>query len=385
VTKSGSGSGTVASSPVGINCGATCSASFAVGSQVTLTATPASGSVFSGWSGAGCSGTGSCLVTMNAAQAVNASFTQLYTLTVTKAGSGSGTVTSSPAGINCGATCSASFASGTSVTLTATPASGSVFGSWSGAGCSGTGSCVVTMNAAQSVTATFLPNPSQAQTVSFIARGDFAVGTNPKSVAVSDFNGDGRLDLAVTNASSYDVPGTVSVLLGNGDGTFQPVQSFAAGNDAYSVAVGDVNGDGRPDLAVANAGSNTVSVLLGNGVRTFQPAPSFAAGSGVFCLAVGDVNGGERPDLVVANAGGSSGVPGTVSVLLGNGDGTFQPARTFNTGVIGLNYSVAAGDVNGDRKLDLAVANQYDNTVSLLLGKGDSAFQRARSFAEGNG
>src|SRR5207245_5402868 len=132
-------------------------------------------------------------------------------------------VTSSAVGINCGATCSASFASGTSVTLTAVPASGSVFGSWSGAGCSGTGSCVVTMNAAQSVTATFLPNPSQAQTVSFIARGDFAVGTNPKSVAVSDFNGDGRLDLAVTNASSYDVPGTVSRLLGNGDRTLPPV------------------------------------------------------------------------------------------------------------------------------------------------------------------
>src|SRR5207247_9764469 len=131
------------------------------------------------------------------------SFTQLYTLTVTKTGSGGGTVTSSPAGIICGATCSASFASGTSVTLTATPASGSVFTGWSGAGCSGTGSCAVTMNAAQSVTAPFLPNPLPAQTVSFIARADLEVGTNPKSVAVSDFNGDGRPDLAVVNVSSY--------------------------------------------------------------------------------------------------------------------------------------------------------------------------------------
>src|SRR5207245_590459 len=166
VTKTGSGSGTLTSSPAGIDCGATCSASFASGTSVTLTAAPASGSVFTGWSGAGCSGTGICVVTMSAAQSVNASFTQLYTLTVTKAGSGSGTVASSPAGIDCGAMCSAAFASGTQVTLTAVPASGSVFGSWSGAGCSGTGSCVVTMNAAQSVTATFLPNPSQAQTVS---------------------------------------------------------------------------------------------------------------------------------------------------------------------------------------------------------------------------
>src|SRR5207247_1582297 len=253
VTKAGSGGGTVTSSPAGIDCGAACSATFASGTSVTLTAMPASGSVFSGWSGAGCSGTGTCVVTMSAAQAVTASFTQMYTLIVTPAGRGSGTGMSSPEGINCGTTCSASFVGGKQVTLTATPASGSAFTGWSGAGCSGTGSCVVTMNAAQSVTATFLPNPSQAQTVSFIARGDLEVGTNPKSVAVSDFNGDGRPDLAVVNVSSYDVPGTVSVLLGNGDGTFQPVQSFAAGSDARSVAVGDFNGDGRPDLAVANA------------------------------------------------------------------------------------------------------------------------------------
>src|SRR5207245_2632375 len=244
--------------------------------------------VLIGWNGAACSGTGTCVVTMTAAHAGSATFTQRYTLSVTPAGSGSGTVTSSPAGIECGAACSASFASGTSVTLTATPASGSVFSGWSGAGCSGTGICVVTMSAAQSVTATFLPNPSPAQTISFIARADLEVGTNPKTVAVSDFNGDGRLDLAVANVSSYDVPGTVSVLLGNGDGSFQPVQSFAAGSDARAVAVGDFNGDGRPDLAVANAGSNTVSVLLGNGNGTFQPALNSAAGYYPVSVAVGD-------------------------------------------------------------------------------------------------
>src|SRR5881397_3916039 len=123
-----------------------------------------------------------------------------------------------------------------------------------------------------------LPNPAPAQTVSFIARADLEVGTNPRSVAVGDFNGDGRLDLAVTNASSYDVPGTVSVLLGNGDGTFQSALSFAAGSNPLSVAVGDVNGDGRLDLAVANYYSNDVSVLLGNGDGTFQPALTFGAG-----------------------------------------------------------------------------------------------------------
>src|SRR5713101_5173302 len=155
VTPAGSGSGTVTSSPVGINCGTTCSAAFAGGSQVTLTATPASGSAFTGWSGAGCSGTGTCVVTMNAAQAVSATFTQGDTLTVTKAGSGIGTVSSNPAGIDCGVTCSAAFVSGTQVTLTATPTNGSGFAGWSGAGCSGTGTCIVTMNAAQAVSATF--------------------------------------------------------------------------------------------------------------------------------------------------------------------------------------------------------------------------------------
>src|SRR5206468_12897493 len=96
------------------------------------------------------------------------------------------------------------------------------------------------MSAAQSVTATFLPNPSPAQTISFIARADLEVGTNPKTVAVSDFNGDGRLDLAVANVSSYDVSGTVAVRLGTGDGALQSAQSFAAGSGARGVAVGVV-------------------------------------------------------------------------------------------------------------------------------------------------
>jgi len=155
VTKAGSGGGTVASSPRGIICGATCSASYINGTVVTLTAAPDTpGSTFAGWSGA-CTGTGTCSVTMSAAKSVTATFNVIkYTLTVGKAGTGSGTVTSSPSGINCGTTCSTSFNSGTVVTLTATPATGSTFAGWSGA-CTGTGSCKMTMNAAESVTATF--------------------------------------------------------------------------------------------------------------------------------------------------------------------------------------------------------------------------------------
>jgi hypothetical protein len=132
-------------------CSSTCSASFTAGAQVSLTAVPASGWLFTGWGGA-CSGTGSCNVTMNAANSVSATFVQLFALSVNVGGSGS--VTSSPAGISCGATCSANFTIGTQVTLTASPASGWSFNGWGGA-CSGNGSCPVTMNSIESVTAMF--------------------------------------------------------------------------------------------------------------------------------------------------------------------------------------------------------------------------------------
>ena len=156
VGKAGAGSGTVASNPVGISCGADCSESYTSGTMVTLTPTAATGSVFGSWSGCtSVSGT-TCTVSMNAAKSVTASFNlQTFTLTVGKAGAGSGTVASNPVGISCGADCSESYTSGTMVTLTPTAATGSVFGNWSGCtSVSGT-TCTVSMNAAKSVTATF--------------------------------------------------------------------------------------------------------------------------------------------------------------------------------------------------------------------------------------
>jgi hypothetical protein len=157
--KAGSGSGTITSNPAGINCGTVCSSNFAVGTSVTLTAVPAAGSYFTGWSEwGGCSGTGTCTLTMNANTTVTATFntpSASYLLIVSKVGTGSGTVVGSPAGINCGATCSYTFSSGALVTLTASASSGSTFAGWSGGGCSGTGTCTVTMTAAKTVTATF--------------------------------------------------------------------------------------------------------------------------------------------------------------------------------------------------------------------------------------
>jgi hypothetical protein len=156
VNKSGTGTGTVTSNPAGINCGADCSEDYLENTVVTLTATADSGSTFTGWSGS-CSGMGTCNVTMSAARSVTANFNipaSTYTLTVNKSGTGTGTVTSSPAGINCGADCSEVYNANSSVTLTATPNSGSTFTGWSGA-CSGTGTCNLTMNANKSVTANF--------------------------------------------------------------------------------------------------------------------------------------------------------------------------------------------------------------------------------------
>jgi len=177
LTVSKNGSGTVTSSPSGIDCGATCTASFPIGQAVTLQASPSAGYVFAGWGGA-CSGTGGCTVTMSASASVTATFSAVYTLSVTKMGGG--TVTSSPAGINCGGTCTASFAAGQGVTLQASPAAGYVFAGWGGA-CSGTGGCTVTMNTNASVTATF--NASSAVlTVTKSGAGSGTVTSSPAGI-----------------------------------------------------------------------------------------------------------------------------------------------------------------------------------------------------------
>ncbi len=153
VTAPAAGTGTVTSTPSGINCPTTCTATFANNTKVTLTATPASNYFFSGWSGS-CSGTGACSLTLTAPATVGAAFKPGFGLTVALAGAGSGTVTSSPSGINCPTTCSAGFAQNTQVTLTESPGSNYVFAGWSGA-CTGTSSCSVTLSSSASVTATF--------------------------------------------------------------------------------------------------------------------------------------------------------------------------------------------------------------------------------------
>jgi hypothetical protein len=204
---------------------------------------------------------------------------------------------------------------------------------------------------------------------------NFGVGFQPRSVAVGDFNGDGRQDLAVANENSN----TVSVLLGNGAGSFSGAVAVAAGPNPYKLVVGDFNGDGTQDLAVTNrAPANTVSVLFGNGAGGFSAPAPFAVGGDSLSLAIGDFNGDGNQDLATANKNTNN-----VSILLGNGAGSFSPFSDFATG--GGPESVVVGDFNGDGRQDLAVANPSSNNVSVLLGDGAGSFGAAINFGSGSG
>jgi len=211
----------------------------------------------------------------------------------------------------------------------------------------------------------------------------YAVGTGPSSLVTGDFNRDGKLDLATANQTDH----TVSVLLGKGDGTFQThvdyaaVPDAAATKDAAGLALGDFNRDGKLDLVVANPGNNTVSVLLGSGDGTFQAPVAYATGNHPINFGVADLNGDGNLDLAVANLNDN-----TVSILLGNGDGTFKAQVSYPTtsGSVSGPTAMATGDFNGDGKVDLAITNGGDNTVSILLGKGDGTLQAPLEFATGN-
>jgi len=199
----------------------------------------------------------------------------------------------------------------------------------------------------------------------------YATGWEPWSVATGDFNHDGKIDLVVVNSGDK----TTSVLLGNGDGTFQSQTTYATGLDPSSVVVGDFNRDGKPDLVVVNRGDSTIGVFLGNGNGTFQSQKTYAV-PGAFSVAVGDFNGDGNADLVLANYD-------RVSILLNNGDGTFQPPRFYPAGNVAL--SAAVGDFNGDGRLDFAVANFESDTVGVFLGNGDGTFQNQKIYAAGSG
>jgi FG-GAP-like repeat/FG-GAP repeat len=204
----------------------------------------------------------------------------------------------------------------------------------------------------------------------FQAVGSYPVGQDPDAVTATSLSDDGALDLIVANANSNDV----SVLLGNGDGTFQTQQRYGVGNGPVSLAVADLNNDDRPDVVVANGQDGSVSVLLGRGDGTFQDTLANPVGDGPQSAVAFDFNRDGHEDLVTADANSDD-----ISVLLGNGDGTFQPAQIFAAGVFPV--GVVEGDFNGDGRPDLAVVDAGvdgdGGGISILLGNGDGTFQNA--------
>jgi len=226
----------------------------------------------------------------------------------------------------------------------------------------------------------YLPVTSPTPTLSVHSNSSFPLSATPTAVVTGDFNGDGSIDFAVTNQSS----GSVLILLGNTNGTLYSGNSYPVGRGPAGIASGDFNGDGKLDLVVANGQDQTLTILLGNGDGTFTVSPSTpTTGAYPASIAVADFNGDGKLDLAVVNMCGSNPLmcspaaapqgPFVLTILLGNGDGTFTPTPTSPT--VGNQPSyMTAGDFNSDGLIDLAVSNMGDGTVTILMGNGDGTF-----------
>jgi VCBS repeat protein/PASTA domain-containing protein/FG-GAP repeat protein len=231
---------------------------------------------------------------------------------------------------------------------------------------------------------------------SFRARRNYATAKTPESVVIGDLNGDRKPDLATANK----VAGTVSVLLNRGDGSFRPRHDYRAAGRPRSIAIGDLNGDGKPDLATSNVKHTTrlsgrtsatrtrgtVSVFLARGDGSFAPRHDYRTAKNPVSLALGDLNGDGTPDLVTASVSPSRVSPrhrrGKISVLLNRGGGSFGARRDYGAGRSAR--SVTIGDLNGDGKLDVAAASEYTRgTVLVFLNRGGGRLRAGRRYPGG--
>lgn len=218
-------------------------------------------------------------------------------------------------------------------------------------------------------------------TGSFNQPATYAVGTSPSWAAIGDVNGDGKPDIIVSNVTS----GTISVLLNKGDGTLQAASSYnvlpagVTGTPSpTAVAIGDVNNDGKPDVVVANSGTNNVSVLINNGQGAFTASAAYTVGNAPDSISLAKFTSGANVDIMTANKSGRN-----VSVLLGNGDGTFQAAKNTPAGYVP--YSAIPRDIDGDGRMDVVVCDNMGQAsgINVLKGNGDGTFQKAVYYVGG--
>ena len=384
--------GTVASSPPGIACPPTCSAGFDEGVPITLSATPAAGASFAGWSGA-CSGAGVCQVTLAASASVTATFA--YPLTVTRTGMGSGSVSSTPAGILCGSTCGATFVAGSTVTLAATPSASSRFTGWLGA-CSGTDACTVTMDAARSAIAVFAPvvaapdnarhdwngdgrpdlllrHPPTGTTIACYMAGIAfqscalvdAPGAGSAIVGVGDFSADGHTDLLSLDMASS----RLDVWRMNGTAKLGESPVMSVESPWTFEAVGDFNADGKPDMVLRHGAANLMIVVFLDGAAPVDAQALFPLDASWKVQAAGDFDRDGHPDLVLRHTSGvgliwGTGYAGGATTMAGAPMGQFALDPAWEVAQV--------ADWNGDGKVDLLVRNASTGEIVILYCDGAS-------------
>jgi hypothetical protein len=222
-----------------------------------------------------------------------------------------------------------------------------------------------------------LNNKDATSTGTFTNKVDYTtgVGSSPRSVATADFNGDGKLDVAVASLGSN----SVSVLINNGNGTFANKVDYTTATAPQSVATADFNGDGKPDIVAANLSSNSVSVFLNNGNGTFATKVDYTVGTSPYSVTAADFNADGKVDLATANGGSDN-----VSVLINNGTGTFATKVDYTTGTSSSPRAIIAADFNGDGKPDLAAADNSTTNTSVFINNGNGTFATKVDYTVGS-